>query len=78
MQSKHVYCIAVFDILEEAGFEVYLVNTRETKNLPGAQRRRAGESGAEALHVWAITKFVSARAEICTMRTCWRERNDLV
>ena len=35
MQSTGVYWIAVFDILEEAGLEVYLVNARETKNLPG-------------------------------------------
>jgi hypothetical protein len=35
MQSTGVYWIAVYDILEAAGFEVYLVNTRETKNLPG-------------------------------------------
>ena len=35
MQSRGVYWIAVFDILEEARLEVYLVNARETKNLPG-------------------------------------------
>jgi transposase len=35
MQPTGVYWIAVYDILEEAGFEVYLVNARETKNLPG-------------------------------------------
>jgi hypothetical protein len=35
MQSTGVYGIAVYDILEEAGMEVYLVNARETKNLPG-------------------------------------------
>src|SRR3984893_1052537 len=34
MQSTGVYWIAVYDLLEEAGFEVYLVNARETKNLP--------------------------------------------
>src|SRR5215472_70650 len=33
LQSTGVYWIAVYDILEEAGLEVYLVNTRETKNL---------------------------------------------
>src|ERR1700682_5407915 len=37
MQSTGVYWIAVYDILEEAGFEVYLVNAREAKNLPGAK-----------------------------------------
>ena len=30
-----MYWIAVYDILEEAGLEVYLVNARDTKNLPG-------------------------------------------
>jgi transposase len=35
MQSTSVYWIAVYDILEQAGLEVYLVNARDTKNLPG-------------------------------------------
>jgi transposase len=35
MQSTGVYWIPVYDILEEAGLEVFLVNARETKNLPG-------------------------------------------
>ena len=34
MQSTGVYWTPVYDILEEAGLEVYLVNARETKNLP--------------------------------------------
>ena len=35
MQSTGVYWIAVQEVLEEAGLEVYLVNARGTKNLPG-------------------------------------------
>jgi transposase len=35
LQSTGVYWIAVYDILEQAGFEVYLVNAKQTKNLPG-------------------------------------------
>jgi metal-responsive CopG/Arc/MetJ family transcriptional regulator len=35
MQSTGVYWIAVYDILEQAGLEVYLVIARETKNLRG-------------------------------------------
>jgi transposase len=45
MQSTGVYWIAVYEILEEAGLEVYLVNARETKNLPGRKtdvRRASG------------------------------------
>ncbi len=37
MQLTGVYWIAVYDILEEAELEVYLVNARETTNLPGAK-----------------------------------------
>src|SRR5215468_10128936 len=33
LQSTGVYWIAVYDILEDAGFEVYLVNANQTKNL---------------------------------------------
>jgi len=35
LQSTGVFWIPVYDILEEAGLEVYLVNARDTKNLPG-------------------------------------------
>src|ERR1700747_506850 len=44
LQSTGVYWIAVYDILEEAGFEVYLVNGMETKNLP---RRKSGVQGGQ-------------------------------
>ena len=37
MQSTGVYWIAVYDILEAAGLDVYLVNARDTKSLPGAR-----------------------------------------
>lgn len=35
MQSTGVYWIAVQEVLEREGMEVYLVNARGTKNLPG-------------------------------------------
>jgi len=35
MQSSGVYWIPVFEILQQHGLEVYLVNARHTKNLPG-------------------------------------------
>jgi transposase len=63
MQSTGVYWIAVYDILEEVGMEVYLANARETKNLPGRKKRRAGESMAdEAAHARAAAKFLPAVA----------------
>ena len=35
MESTGVYWIPVFEILEQSGFEVLLVNARHTKNVPG-------------------------------------------
>jgi len=35
MQSTGVYWMPVFEILQQRGMEVYLVNARHTKNLPG-------------------------------------------
>ena len=46
MQSTGVYWIAAYDILEAVGFEVYLVNAREMKNLPGHKSRATGLNSA--------------------------------
>ena len=35
MESTGVYWIPLFQILEEMGFEVYLVNAHHVKNVPG-------------------------------------------
>lgn len=35
MESAGVYWIALYDILQERGFEVILVNARHVKNVPG-------------------------------------------
>jgi transposase len=61
LQSTGVYWIAVYDILEEAGLEVYLVNARETKNLPGRKSDVQEKSMVdEAAHLWLIAELVSA------------------
>ena len=35
MESTGVYRVVLYSVLEEAGIEVYLVNGRDVKNLPG-------------------------------------------
>src|SRR5215471_18886136 len=79
MQSAGVYWIAVYDILEEAGLEVYLVNARETKNLPGRKTDVQESQWLMKLHTYGLLRnsFRPAQ-EIRTMRTYWRQRNDLV
>ena len=49
------------------------------EELTRAQKRCAGEAMAdEAAHLWSVAELVSASQEIRTMRTYWRQRNDLV
>src|SRR5260370_5263688 len=79
MQSTGVYGIAVYDILEEAGFEVYLVNARETKNLPGRKSDVQESQWLMKLHTYGLLRnSFRPSQEIRTMRTYWRQRNDLV
>src|SRR2546427_190842 len=79
MQSTGVYWIAVYDILEQAGLEVYLVNARDTKNLPGRRSDVQESQWLMKLHTYGLLRnsFRPAQ-EIRTMRTYWRQRNDLV
>jgi transposase len=79
MQSTGVYWVAVYDILEQAGFEVYLVNARDTKNLPGRKSDVQESQWLMKLHTYGLLRnsFRPSR-EIRMMRTYWRQRNDLV
>ena len=45
LQSTGVYWIPLYDILEERGLEVYLVNARHTKNLPDGRAMCRKASG---------------------------------
>ena len=79
MQSTGVYWIAVYDVLEEAGLEVYLVNARETKNLPGRKSDVQESQWLMKLHTYGLLRnSFRPVQEIRTMRTYWRQRNDLV
>src|SRR5215475_4425554 len=79
LQSTGVYWIAVYDILEEAGLEVYLVNARETKNLPGRKSDVQESQWLMKLHTYGLLRnSFRPVPEIRRMRTYWRQRNDLI
>src|SRR5437660_12189054 len=79
MQSTGVYWVAVYDILEQAGLEVYLVNARDTKNLPGRKSDVQESQWLMKLHTYGLLRnSFRPPQEIRTMRTYWRQRNDLV
>jgi transposase len=78
LQSTGVYWIPVYDILEEAGLEVYLVNARDTK-LPGRKSDVQESQWLMKLHTYGLLRnSFRPPQEIRTMRTYWRQRNDLV
>ncbi len=79
MQSTGVYWIAVYDILQAAGLEVYLVNARETKNLPGRKSDVQESQWLMKLHTYGLLRnSFRPTLEIRALRTYWRQRNDLV
>src|SRR6516162_1093718 len=79
MQSTGVYWVAVYDIFEQAGLEVYLVNARDTKNLPGRKSDVQESQWLMKLHSYGLLRnSFRPTQEIRRMRTYWRQRNDLV
>jgi transposase len=79
MQSTGVYWIPVYDILEQAGLEVYLVNARDTKNLPGKKTDVQESQWLMKLHTYGLLRnSFRPPQEIRMMRTYWRQRNDLI
>jgi len=79
LQSTGVYWIAVYDILEAAGLEVYRVNARETKNLPGRKTDVQESQWLMKLHTYGLLRnSFRPSQQIRTLRTYWRQGHDLV
>jgi len=79
MQSTGVYWMPVFEILQQRGMEVYLVNTRHTKNLPGRKSDIAECQWLLKLHTCGLlnNSFQPSDA-VRAVRTLWRHRGGLV
>jgi transposase len=79
MQSTGVYWIAVQEVLEQAGLEVYLVNARGTKNLPGRKSDVQECAWLRKLHTYGLLRnSFRPPEEIRAVRTIWRHRDRLV
>lgn len=75
MQSTGVYWMALYDILEERGIRVFLVNARDTKNMPGRKTDVQECQWLLKLHVYGLLKNSFRPAEeILVVRTIWRQR----
>lgn len=79
MQSTGVYWIPLYDILEERGFEVYLVNARHTKNLPGRKSDVQESQWLLKLHTYGLlNNSFQPPSDIRVLRTYWRQRGEHV
>jgi transposase len=79
MESTGVYWIPVFQVLETAGIEVYLVNARHAKNVPGRKTDVSDCQWLQYLHsVGLLRGSFRPPDEICAVRTLLRHRATLV
>src|SRR4051812_22425683 len=79
MQSTGVYWIPLYDILEDEGFEVYLVNARDTRNLPGRKTDVQESQWLMKLHTYGLLRnSFRPASEIRTLRAYWRQRDQHV
>jgi len=79
MQSTSVYWIPLYEILAERGFEVYLVNARHTKNLPGRKTDVQESQWLLKLHTYGLlNNSFQPTTQIRIARTYWRQRGEHV
>jgi transposase len=79
MESTGVYWIPLYEILEERGFEVLLVNARHVKNVPGRKTDILDCQWVQQLHTFGLLRgSFRPEAEITTLRTLVRHRDKLV
>jgi len=79
MQSTGVYWMPVFEILEEHGLNVILVNARDTKNMPGRKSDIQECQWLLKLHAFGLmNNSFQPTDKIRTARTLWRQRGNLV
>ena len=56
MESTGVYWIPIFEILEQRGFEVMVVNARDAKHVPGRKTDVSGAQWLQRLHEYGLAR----------------------
>lgn len=79
MESTGVYWIPVFEILEARGFEVYLVNARDAKAVPGRKTDINDAQWLQQLHHYGLLRAsFRPQQDIVVLRAYLRQRERLV
>jgi len=79
MESTGVYWIPIYEILEARGFQVYLVNARQLKNVPGRKSDVADCQWIQQLHTYGLLRgSFRPPEEIAALRALVRHRDTLI
>lgn len=79
MESTGVYWIPAFEILDQRGFEVVLVNARDAKHVPGRKTDISDAQWLQRLHEYGLLRAsFRPRGEVATLRAYLRQRERLL
>jgi len=79
MESTGVYWVPLMQILEARGLEVYLVNAKHVKNVPGRRTDVSDCQWLQYLHsVGLLRASFRPAPEVCALRSLVRHRDSLV
>jgi transposase len=78
LESTGVYWVPLYDLLEQAGIDVYLVDARKTKNVAGRKTDVADCQWIQQLHTYGLLRKAFVPDEqIRNLRTLERQRDML-
>jgi transposase len=79
MESTGIYWIPVFDLLEQQGFDVNLVDARHVKNVSGRKTDVMDYQWIQQLHTYGLLKGAfRPNEQICKLRAYLRQRSMLI
>lgn len=79
MESTGIYWINLYELLESEGFEVYLVDSRKTKNVSGRKSDVDDSEWIYQLHTYGLLpKCYRPQADIRKIRDVVRHRDSLI
>jgi transposase len=79
MESTGVYWVPVFEVLDQRGFDVVLVNARDAKHVPGRKTDVSDAQWLRQLHEYGLLRAsFRPKGEVATLRAYLRQRERLL
>src|SRR3954468_13053537 len=79
MESTGVYWIPVYEVLEQRGFDVVLVNARDAKHVPGRKTDVSDAQWLRRLHAYGLLRgSFRPQGDVAALRAYLRQRERLL